>query len=193
MLSYITKIFTLITVYFIATLAVYAGPGDTIKVQTFTFGSPQDAWFELPGLDVDVEKILMKYTLKCNPAQSPACGEWDYLTYTYLYEHTGNLDSTLLTHPYFTANGASPDELNYSSTPTYTNVPSWQYSIVYDDTITYNSYQSGVADSYAFYPFYTAYPVGRTQILWRADELTAAGLTPGNITGMDFEINSPGD
>lgn len=135
----------------------------------------------------------MKYTLKCNPAQSPACGEWDYLTYTYLYEHTGNLDSTLLTHPYFTANGASPDELNYSSTPTYTNVPSWQYSIVYDDTITYNSYQSGVADSYAFYPFYTAYPVGRTQILWRADELTAAGLTPGNITGMDFEINSPGD
>jgi hypothetical protein len=88
MLSYITKIFTLITVYFIATLAVYAGPGDTIKVQTFTFGSPQDAWFELPGLDVDVEKILMKYTLKCNPAQSPACGEWDYLTYTYLYEHT---------------------------------------------------------------------------------------------------------
>lgn len=43
----------------------FAGPGDTIKVQTFTFGSVQDAWFEMPPLDVSIEKILMKYTLKC--------------------------------------------------------------------------------------------------------------------------------
>ncbi|MBK7443792.1 MAG: peptide-N-glycosidase F-related protein [Chitinophagales bacterium] len=193
MLSYITKIFTTITIFFITTTALLAGPGDTIKVQTFTFGSPQDAWFDLPGLDVNVEKVLMKYTLKCNPAQSPACGEWDYLTYTYLYEHTGNLDSTLLTHPYFTANGASPDELNYSTTPTYTTVPSWQYTVVYDDTISYNEYQTGTTTDFAFYPLYTAYPVGRTQILWSASELTAAGLTAGNISGMNFDIYTPGD
>jgi hypothetical protein len=193
MLSNITKIGILIT-FFIGSLStLMAGPGDTIKVQTFTFGSPQDAWFELPSLDVEVEKILMKYTLKCNPAQSPACGEWDYLTYTYLYEHTGELDSNLLTHPYFLANGTSPDVLDYSTEPTYTTVPSWQYTVVYDDTIVQTLTQIGATDSYAFYPLYTAYPVGRTQIMWRADELIAAGLAPGEITGMDFDIYTEGD
>lgn len=192
MLSYITKIFTLTNIFFITIGLSIADPGDTIKVQTFTFGSPQDAWFSLPGLDVEVEKVLMKYTLKCNPAQSPACGEWDYLTYTYLYEHTGALDSNLLTHPYFTANGASPDELAYSTVPTYTTVPSWQYEIVYDDTISYTEAITAATTDFAFYPLYTAYPVSRTQIVWRASELTAAGLTAGNITGMDFDIYSLG-
>lgn len=169
-----------------------AGPGDTIKVQTFTFGSPQDAWFELPGLDVSVEKILMKYTLKCNPAQSPACGEWDYLTYTYLYEHTGNLDSTLLTHPYFTANGASPDIFSYSEAPTYTYSPSWNYFIVYDDTLSYATGAVGGTDISANTPFNTMEPRCRTQIIWTAEELLAGGLTAGDITGFDFDLISAG-
>lgn len=193
MSSYITKIFATSAIFFLSIGLIIADPGDTIKVQTFTFGSPQDAWFELPGLDVQVEKVLMKYTLKCNPAQSPACGEWDYLTYTYLYEHTGELDSNLLTHPYFTANGASPAELAYSTAPTYTTVPSWQYEVVYDDTLAYASYDAGTTTTYAYFPFYTAYPISRTQIIWRAAELTAAGLTAGNITGMDFDIASIGN
>src|ERR1041384_1778280 len=82
-----------------------ADPGDTIKVQTFTFGSPQDAWFVFPSDTIRFEKILMKYKLKCNPAQSPACGEWDYLTYTYLYDHTGLLDSTLINQPVYSIKG----------------------------------------------------------------------------------------
>ena len=95
MFSNIKKIIFSLCLFILTATRVFADPGDTIKVQTFTFGSPQDAWFELPGLDVSIEKIIMKYTLKCNPLQSPACGEWDYLTYNYLYEHTGELDSTL--------------------------------------------------------------------------------------------------
>ena len=62
---------------------IVANPGDTIRVQTFTFGSPQNAWFVFPSVTVRFEKILMRYTLKCNPAQTPPCGEWDYLTYLY--------------------------------------------------------------------------------------------------------------
>lgn len=60
--------------------------GDTLKITTFTFGSPQDSVFLFPSDTVKFERILMRYTLKCNPKQSPACGEWDYLTYTYLYK-----------------------------------------------------------------------------------------------------------
>lgn len=170
--------------------AVKADPGDTIKVQTFTFGSPQDAWFDLPGLDVPVEKILMKYTLKCNPAQSPACGEWDYLTYTYLYEHTGVLDSTLLSHPWFLANGNAPDTFNYSSTPTFISVPSWEYYIVYDDTTSLTTAVTGISTTSTATPFDAVHPISRTQIIWTAAELTAAGLTAGDITGMDFDFSS---
>lgn len=172
--------------------ALMADPGDTIKVQTFTFGSPQDAWFELPGLDVPVEKILMKYTLKCNPAQSPACGEWDYLTYTYLYEHTGELDSTLLTHPWFTANGAAPATLAYSETPTFYSVPSWNYFIVYDDTLSYATAAVGGTDITASTPFNTSNPRSRTQIIWTAEELLAGGLVAGDITGFDFDFINAG-
>ncbi len=73
---------------------VIAQNNDTITVQTFTNGSPQDAWFVFPSDTVRLEKILMQYKLKCNPAQNPACGEWDYLTYTYLYKNTELLDSS---------------------------------------------------------------------------------------------------
>ena len=64
----------------LVSISGHASPGDTLKVQTFTFGSPQDAWFVFPSDTMRVNKILMYYTLKCNPAQNPACGEWDYQT-----------------------------------------------------------------------------------------------------------------
>jgi hypothetical protein len=67
---------------------------DTTYVQTFTFGSKQDSSFVFPKLG-GYRKVLMYYTLKCNPKQSPACGQWDYLTYTYLYQHTGITDSSI--------------------------------------------------------------------------------------------------
>ncbi|MCH8904167.1 MAG: hypothetical protein IIA45_09670 [Bacteroidetes bacterium] len=93
---------------------VTAGPGDTTIVQAFTFGSPQNDWFLFPPDSIRFEKILMYYTLKCHPPPgvgNPAfpCGEWDYLTYSYLYEHTGKMDSNVLSHANYEENGASHD------------------------------------------------------------------------------------
>lgn len=171
---------------------VFAGPGDTIKVQTFTFGSPQDAWFELPSSDIAIEKILMKYTLKCNPAQSPACGEWDYLTYTYLYDHTGVMDSTMLTHSSFEVNGTAPDTLEYSATPTFTYQPKWLYSIVYDAITSLDTFQIGDGLLSAEFPMGSSAPVSRTQCIWTAAEMSDAGMTAGNLTGLRFYVESPG-
>ncbi len=78
-------LFTLLLL-FSTTINLTAKNGDTVKITTFTFGSPQDSTFLFPSDTVKFEKILMRYTLKCNPKQTPACGEWDYLTYTYLYK-----------------------------------------------------------------------------------------------------------
>ena len=76
-------------------LKSHAGVGDTVVVQTFTFGSKQDSFFKFPPDTGGFRKIIMLYKLKCNPKQNPACGQWDYLTYTYLYQKTGIIDSTV--------------------------------------------------------------------------------------------------
>lgn len=88
------QVFILFAALFIMRTAA-AAPGDTLKVQTFTFGSPQDSTFKFPDQSKKYRKVLMYYTLKCNSKQNPACGEWDYLTYTYLYEKTSRFDSTV--------------------------------------------------------------------------------------------------
>lgn len=170
----------------------HAQYGDTIKVQTFTFGSPQDAWFVFPSDTIRFEKILMKYTLKCNSAMSPACGEWDYLTYTYLYKHTGLLDSTRIIQPSYSYNGTSPDSIEYMNSPSYSFNAGWQYFSVNTDTTSLlrDTIGAGVAPSN--YPFGTSAPVSRSQFLWRAGEMIAAGLSAGNITGLQFYLQSLG-
>ncbi|MBK13053.1 MAG: hypothetical protein CL849_05920 [Crocinitomicaceae bacterium] len=89
---------------------------DTTTVQTYTFeaqNNPQTAydspgrrWFQFPASENGVEygKVVMEYTLKCFEDGTAgnlgyACGEWDYLSYTYLFDHTGLLDSAALEHP----------------------------------------------------------------------------------------------
>lgn len=171
----------------------FAGPGDTIVVQAFTFGSPQDAWFVFPSSEISFEKILMKYTLKCNPAQNPACGEWDYLTYTYLYKNTGYLDSTLIVQPTYTVNGTTPASISYMNNPAWKYDASWQYFMVNTSTTSLSTYLSGTGTTSSAAPFGTIEPVSHTQYLWKASEIAATGMTAGNITGLQFYLQSQGD
>lgn len=186
------KAFLFLISVFAAAQFSFAQYGDTVTVQTFTFGSPQDAWFVFPPDTIRFEKILMRYTLKCNPAQNPACGEWDYLTYTYLYDHTGLIDSSVVHQPLFLVNGNVLDTFNYVNSPTYNYLPDWQYFTVHDDTLSLNTYCSGTGAQLSVQPFGSSKPVSRTQYLWKASELSAAGMGAGDITGLQFNLQSTG-
>jgi hypothetical protein len=190
-----TKITKLLFLFFlmIQLKLVKAQAGDTITLQTFTFGSPQDAWFVFPSDTVGVEKILMKYTLKCNPAQTPACGEWDYLTYTYLYDHTGLIDSAMQTQNNFTVNGQAINNFAYTFQPAYNYSANWQYNINYTDTTSFNTASIGTLNLQNQTAIQSANAVSRSQHLWTAAELTAAGLTAGNITGMQLQVIAAGN
>lgn len=166
----------------------HAQAGDTITLQTFTFGSPQDAWFVFPSDTVGVEKILMKYTLKCNPAQSPACGEWDYLTYTYLFDHTGLTDSAMQTQNNFTVNGQALPTFGYTFQPAYTYSSNWQYSMNYTDTVSLTSATIGAQNFQNSTALQSSNAAARSQHLWTANELSAAGLAAGEITGMQLQV-----
>jgi len=105
--------------------SVFAGPGDTTIVQTFTFDSivTRRAIFSFPEKGPRYEKILMYYTLKCDsltPHDKYPCGEWDYTTYTRLYQRTGKIDSVKKTQASFVVKERSPRMYFYSDKPTYT-------------------------------------------------------------------------
>ncbi|NVO03524.1 MAG: T9SS type A sorting domain-containing protein [Bacteroidetes bacterium] len=169
---------------------VYAGPGDTIHVQTFTYGSVQDAKFLFPSDTIPIEKILMHYKLRC--PYIGQCGEWDYLTYTYLYDHTGVLDSNLLSAPSYIWNNTSPDSISFMNQPSWIYMPNYAYNIVYDNTISFDSAIVGNGSTQTVNPFGSAKPVSRTQYLWRANELLTAGLNAGNISSLRFNLQSFG-
>lgn len=176
---------TLVMLPFVLT----AGPGDTTFVQTFTFGSTLDRKFNFPDNTHRWGKILMFYTLKCNPGQNPACGEWDYLTNTYLYKPTGKMDSTRYTHPNFLYNGTSPDTLAVM------NQNSWRYTPWFDYFNQTNpTSTTKVGDSTGVSGLLFSNPArdARAQFLWRASELSTSGLNPGQITGMRFKVQSAG-
>ena len=100
--------------------------GDTTWVNTYTweaqnnpetnYDSPGKRWFNFPSSDNGVEyrKVLMYHKLKCFDQGTAgglgyACGEWDYLSYNYLFDHTGDLDSTSLIHPMYRMNNLDFD------------------------------------------------------------------------------------
>ena len=109
--------------------AAFSSSADTTTVQTYTFeaqnnpetayDSPGRRWFNFPPADNGVEygKVLMEYSLKCFEDGTAgnlgfACGEWDYLSYTYLFDHTGLLDSAALQHPFQLLADAAFDTAN---------------------------------------------------------------------------------
>lgn len=173
-------------------ILIAQSPGDTTVVQTFTFGSKQDYWFQLPAATERYQKILMQYTLKCNPAQSPACGEWDYTTQTFLYDHLGIYDSTLKQQPSFVVDGASPDTFQYITSPSYIYIPRLETRINYTDTLSLNTATLGAGAASTTASLHSSQTDGEAFYLWRASELTNAGLTAGDITGLRLNVNVPG-
>ena len=117
--------FSLLALFLGLTLSSQADPGDTTWVQTYTweaqnnpataYDSPGRRWFDFPSQeDTTYRKILMYHRLKCFGKRHRQlgfpCGEWDYLTYNYLFDHTGLYDSTALSHPQYLLNDASFEE-----------------------------------------------------------------------------------
>ncbi len=113
--------------------------GDTVSVQTLTFDDiyKRRGTWQFPNNNDTYRKILMYYTLKCDP-KTPHdqynCGEWDYLTYTMVYVHTGVMDSTKGNHPKYMLGSSAPDTIKYSSSPAFDTYKSFTNHRVADNT-----------------------------------------------------------
>ncbi len=80
----------------------------------------------------------------------------------------------------------------YVNTPTYSYQGNWQYGIVHDDTTSLDTFALGNGILTVAHPFGAASPVSHSRYLWKAQELSAAGMTAGNISGLRFNILTAG-
>ncbi len=188
-------------------LSAAADPGDTTIVQTFTweeqlaqpgaYKSPGRRWFQFPEDDgTSYQKILMYHTLKCFEGGMTAgglgfpCGEWDYLTYNYLFEHTGELDSTFLTHPFYLLNNQGFETASVSDQVAY-NLVRHTYTPVIDagasNVVSSSASASSVNNLGALR---TDRRRSRLQFTYTADELAALGVTAGNIGQLELAFGS---
>jgi hypothetical protein len=198
------RFYFLCTVLFVAQV-VTAQTADTTIVQTFThqaqnnpqtaYDSPGRRWFDFPASDngVSYQKILMYYNLKCFENGTAGnlgfpCGEWDYLTYTYLYDHTGQMDSVEAAHPRYLMNGQNFDVTSYTSIPLFdiqqVEVPMGQLQIeneLYALTSESTNMGQGPLRSEA---------LGRHQYLYTASELSAGGLQAGELLQLSLYAES---
>lgn len=180
--------------------ALHAQPGDTTVVQTFTweaqnnpntaYDSPGRRWFNFPPSDngVEYQKILMYYNLKCFSEGTAGnlgfpCGEWDYLTYTYLFQHTGVLDSTQTSHPLYYINNANFETAALTSQPVMHTQQTEQNITVLDEVL--DAVAHDIGSSVMQVPsFITSGPAAHTMYLYTSDELLNAGLQQGDAIGQ---------
>lgn len=165
-------------------VALRAADGDTIVVKTLQFSDitkRSGTWlFPPPGR---YEKVLMQYTLKCDPATTQdnyPCGEWDYLTYTILRDSTGEFDSTRRTQVNFMVRGATPDSFPYRSS-FINNTVRYRTNTVQRtaDGAFYSVGAAGQNNTAVIRP-----EGGRVRYIWKATELLEAGMSSGTISGM---------
>ncbi len=172
---------------------------DTTWVQTFTYDSisTRRAEFTFPAAlnSKRFEKVLMYYNLKCDPLtpwDNFNCGEWDYLAYTRVFDHTGAYDSVQVDSVRYLN--------NYNSTPNYSYEAYTGTRI--DQYVSTEQMRSGASTTLyptlagtggnANYPFDVAGLGDRYQMMITAAELTAAGITAGDIQSLSVFIPNGG-
>lgn len=166
---------------------------DTLVVQTFTFDSitARRGVFQFPDSTHTYRKVLMEYTLKCDPATTHDqfnCGEWDYLTYMFVYDHTGTLDSTMYEHPKYKMVNTVWDTIPYTSEWPYFLNQQYQEYLVVDSIVGESNFSIGSSPTVFPLPGFGSEPEGRAQFYYSAADLLQTSMIPGEIDMLKLKF-----
>lgn len=167
---------------------------DTTWVQTFTFDSiaTRRATFQFPAnLDTSrFEKVLMYYKLKCSPLtpwDQYNCGEWDYLTYSHVYDHTGVMDSVRVDGNKFKVNTNAPVTYAYSLNPYFDQ----RFRSVQQRTPSSTLLVPVTGTTQGSFSFVRTGSAGaKLQWIVSASELANAGIVAGDLNGLQLSFLS---
>ena len=172
-------------------------PGDTIRVQSFTYASQtRDTVVSFPNdPSVSYEKIIMLYNMRCKDnkvsnGSSPnqGCGEWDYSCNTYLLD-SAHIDSLRTSHPNFIVSGYSGTQFSYVNQATYNYYQKIQKLVSLDSIISDTTSTIG-AGSLALSDVLPTASVGaKSQYLFGQTEMFGAGMSAGDIDGMTINVS----
>ncbi len=166
--------------------------GDTITIQTYEYNSTtRDSVFDFSVLpNTSFEKIIMEYSIRCTDGlvsnssnTNLGCGEWDYSCNTYI-EDSSKIDSVLYTHPDLIVSNFSGTTFNYTSQPTYTYYQYPVNNVTLNNIIAENQYNILTGTTPMNNVLDGSNQSGKSQFIYTATELTAAGFTAGNIDGF---------
>ena len=170
---------------------------DTIVVQTFTLDSTsREGVFQFPDEPgATYEKIIMQYRMRCHDALvgngNVGCYEWDYHCNTVVTD-SSKTDSLWSTHPSHVIVGSDTNPYYYVLDPTYNYFQYLQQEVIYDVIISEDSAVIGNGTQILDIPFSTSNHKGKTQFLLTATELSNAGLSVGDITGLRLDMEELG-
>ena len=174
----------------------YAGIGDTTEVQTLRFDTTMRAGVFMFPTDTTktYQKITMFYRMRCKNGlisnqtfPNQGCGEWDYNCYSYIVDST-QTDSLRLFQNSSSISNVTDTVFNYTNNPVWTYYQYNQQNVSYTTIVSEDSAAIGTGNTSLSHPLNTADILSRTQYIWTAAELTNAGLTAGNITGLKLNI-----
>ena len=169
--------------------------GDTIIVKTFKYGSTsRDTMINFPNNSQTFEKIIMKYNMRCKnnlvstqSAPNQGCGEWDYSCNTYIVD-SSKIEKAAKTAPNYLISNHTPTTFPYVNQNLYDYYDFSQTNVVVNSITSETLFTIGNGST-AVPNFLKANETsGRSQILMKASELTAAGLTAGAINGFILNV-----
>jgi len=177
---------------FIAFNSWSQNPGDTTIIETLDFNdiTKRRGWYVFPSDTNEFHKVLMYYTLKCDAATTQdnyACGEWDYTTYTRLYNHQN------INNPFYYYKNSTPDIISYNNNPKYNIHEKYSYNSVVNSTISENIITVGAGATTTSELFNTNFKTGKAQYLISASELQSQGLVAGDVSRLSIDIQNPGE
>ena len=173
--------------------------GDTIKIKAFKYGSTtRDTMINFPSGNLTFEKIIFKYNMRCKnnlvstqTAPNQGCGEWDYSCNTYIVD-SSKIENALTTHPSHIISNFTGTVFPYTNLPVYDYYNYGQTNVLVNNVVSETQYTVGTGTTAAPNVLKSNEHSGRCQLLFTASELTAAGLTTGNIDGFILNVANAG-
>ena len=171
-------------------------PGDTIRVQAFDFNSEtRDTLIQFPvDPNLSYEKIILKYGMRCHDAlvSTPAnrnlgCREWDYSCNTYIVDSTKVETQSAFTSSHFITNFEGTS-FPYVETPVYNYLRGTQTEVDIVATNSETAARVGSGSMALSHVLSTENGAGKSQFIYTASDLIAAGLTAGPIDGISMPI-----
>ena len=169
--------------------------GDTIKIKSFKYGSSsRDSLIAFPTNTLTYEKIILKYNMRCKNAlisnqslPNQGCGEWDYSCNTYIVD-SSKVEKAAKTAPSHLISNFTGTNYVYTSQQPYDYYDFIQTNIVLNSITSETQYTIGPNSIPVPNLLKSSEVSGHSQILYTASELSATGLTAGNINGFILKV-----